>query len=570
MELTDIRRLTGQSLLLDRPGAGGEVVGLPEAVSGPVLTLWRRNARRLLDDIGWQEEQIAVKTYAGGASLAVTAPIDGLYAATEVVERAWELTEAQLAGNLGDPSDAVASLKSTIAADADPALAALAAAAQRSGRTLLVGEGTVSIGLGVTGRSWPEDALPGAEAVEWSQLADIPLAMVTGTNGKSTTVRLAAAMVSAAGLVAGQSSSDWVRIGKDTVDTGDLSGPSGARQAARDPRTEVAIIEAARGGLMRRGLPVPRADVCLITNIAADHLGDYGIVDIPTLAEAKFLIARALRPEGRLVLNADDAELRRRGACHAGTVAWFSLEPERHGLDALAASGAPVAFLRDGWLVLCREGETVPVLEADAFPLGMKGAARFNIANALGAICLADALGLPVTAMREGLVAFSGSPDENPGRGNFFDLGGVTVVLDFAHNPHGVEALLGALKAIPAKRRAVLLGQAGDRSDADTAELTQTVWRSQPDLVVVKELPGKLRGRALGDVPALIRAELKRLGAPDDCIAMTADETAATRHALAWAQPGDLLVLLIHEDRAPVLDLLLDLQSRAWRPGDDL
>jgi UDP-N-acetylmuramyl tripeptide synthase len=335
----------------------------------------------------------------------------------------------------------------------------------------------------------------------------------------------------------------------------------------RDPRTEIAILETARGGLMRRGLPIPHADVCLITNAAADHLGDYGIVDVATLADAKFLVASALKPGGRLVLNADDPELVKRGALHNGDIAWFSLEPGKHGFDDRIAAGESAAVLRDGCMMLARDCRLIPVLEVGAFPLGMNGAAHFNIANALGAICIADALGLPTEAMREGLSGFAGSPDENPGRGNFFKLGRVTAVVDFAHNPHGVAAILGALATLPAIRRAVLAGQAGDRSDADIAEMARVIWEAQPDLVVVKELPGKLRGRKPGETPAIIEAELRRLGAPDEAIVLAGGEIEATRIALEWARPGDMLVLLIHEDRGAVLDLLKCLQQRRWQPG---
>ena len=242
-----------------------------------------------------------------------------------------------------------------------PGIVALAKAAQDRGATFLVGEDMVSIGLGVRGRRWPDDAPPDPGAVDWESLGDIPVALVTGTNGKSTTVRLTASIVAAAGRVAGQCTSDWVRVGAEIVDTGDYSGPSGARQAARHPRTEVAILETARGGLMRRGLALPHADVCLITNVAADPLGEYGIIDLPTLADAKFLVAGALRPGGRLVLNAYDPELVRRGARHDGDIAWFSLAPGAHGLDPWIAAGGPAAVLRDGWLVLARDGATIPL-----------------------------------------------------------------------------------------------------------------------------------------------------------------------------------------------------------------
>ena len=199
------------------------------------------------------------------------------------------------------------------------------------------------------------------------------MALVTGTNGKSTTVRLTAAIVAAAGRVAGQCTSDWVRVGTEIVDTGDYSGPGGARQAARHPRTEVAILETARGGLMRRGLALPRADVCLITNVAADHLGEYGIIDVPTLADAKFLVAGALGPGGRLVLNADDPELVRRGARHDGDIAWFSLAPGAHGLDPWIAAGGPAAVLAQDCI---RKVETVEYPE-----LGMEAIWRIEVEN---------------------------------------------------------------------------------------------------------------------------------------------------------------------------------------------
>jgi len=172
--------------------------------------------------------------------------------------------------------------------------------------------------------------------------------------------------------------------------------------------------------------------------------------------------------------------------------------------------------------------------------------------------------------MAEGLAGFSGGPEENPGRGNLFTVGGVTAVVDFAHNPHGLTALLAMLEDQPAKRRLILLGQAGDRSDSDIRALTRTAWQARPERIIVKELGEVLRGRAEGEVPALINEELASLGAPPEAISQAPTEMDAMRQAFAWAETGDLLILLLHSQRKAALAFLKSLQERGWQAGDAL
>ena len=382
--------------------------------------------------------------------------------------------------------------------------------------TFLNGEDKVSLGLGTGCKTWPENALPAPDELDWDKLHDIPVALVTGTNGKSTTVRLTAAIGAAAGRTVGLSSSDWVRVGQETIDEGDYSGPGGARRAVRDPRVDLAVLEVARGGLLRRGLSIPRVRAGLITNVAVDHMGEYGITDLAALTEAKFLITRSIEPKGRLILNADDSQIVRQSCAYSGEITWFSLEPSQPWLSAWTESGGQSVVLEDGYLVLVRGAERIRVLAVKDFPLAMGGFAKFNLANGLGAIGLASALDLPVEAMAKGLSTFEGGPDQNPGRGNFLELGGVRVLVDFAHNPHGLAALINAVKQLPAKRRLILLGQAGDRRDDDIRALVQTVWETKPDRIIVKEMEKALRGRAVGEVPALIARELQALGAPSE------------------------------------------------------
>jgi UDP-N-acetylmuramyl tripeptide synthase len=570
MKLTDVRRLTGANFLMDRPGAAAEAV-LCDEQKGIAVALWRRHMRDLLHAVGLGAEQIAVRSYPGGASLMTSAPIDALYAATSMIERAWEATESSLTGGAQvDLAQAAEELRDMIETERNPALIALAAAAAEHGVTFLGGDENASIGLGRGCKIWPRDAVPSARDIDWAAVHDVPVAMVTGTNGKSTTVRLTAAIGATAGRTVGQSSSDWVRVGREIVDEGDYSGPAGARLAVRDERVDLAVIETARGGLMRRGLPIPRADACLITNIAADHLGDYGINDVAALGDAKFMISGAVKPGGRLVLNGDDPELVSRSVGFAGDITWCGLSLEPRALTGWLDGGGHAAFVRDGTMFLARDGEQSEVLPVADFSPSMGGAARFNTSNALGAIALASALDLPVAAMTEALSGFEATPEENPGRGNFLEIGGVKILVDFAHNPHGVAALAAAVKDVPAKRRLFLLGQAGDRSDEDICEMTRAVWDARPDMIIVKELETKLRGRELGEIPAVIVGELGKLGAPSEGYAMAGTEMDSVHKALEWARPGDFVVLLIHADRKPAMTLLNTLERTNWRAGDPL
>ena len=557
----DSRRLTGPSLLLDGPGAVLEA-NCPPGREQALIDAWHGQMRTILAAVGWPDAALATRRFVGGASLALAAPADALFAATLVNEWACEAAAAELAGGPLPPLEsAAASIRREIADDRDPAFMALAAEAARRGVACIHGDRRVSLGLGAGSQRWYHDELPAPDEVDWPASHDVPVILVTGTNGKSTTVRLLAAIARAAGKVAGLSSSDWVRVGDEILDKGDYSGPGGARLALRDRRVELAVLELARGGILRRGLPVTRADAAIVTNIAADHLGEYGIQDADGIADAKLVVAKALQG-GPLILNADDPRLVERAAAVATPVHWFTMAPA-HGI----ANGAA---LENGMLVLRRNGSSVPVLPVAEVRIAMGGAARHNLANALAALAGASALGLPLPAMTQALRSFGADEADNPGRGVLREIGGVKVLVDFAHNPHGVAALAQLVAAIPAKRRLILLGQAGDRTDAEMRALAAAVWAMRPDRIVIKEMESYLRGREPGEIPALLRAELARLGAPAEAVAVEDSETAGVRSAFRWAQAGDLLVLLSHAARARTLAFLDSLAAIDWHPGGDL
>lgn len=567
--LKNVRRLTGVNFLMTDFAAAAEA-SIGDKDKALIMALWRSSARELLDAVGWTKSKIAMRAFTGGATLQISAPTDALATAADLVEASWDATRARIAGEAYSSVATADALRAKIEAEQAPKEVALAKAAAAHGVTYLGHSDQISLGLGCGAKVYGLADLPTPEAVDWDSVHDIPTAMVTGTNGKSTTVRLTAAIGAADGKCVGLSSSDWVRVGSEILDKGDYSGPAGARLAVRDPRVEIAVIETARGGLMRRGLPVPAADACLLTNVAADHLGSYGIMDVAALADAKFQISDAVKPGGRLVLNADDPELVARSVKFAGDITWFGLDFDQATLDVWTANGGRAAFVADGQMILARDGKVTPILPVADFVPALDGAAKFNVYNALGAIGLADALGLPLAAITRGLAGFTDSPDENPGRGNYIEIGGLTLLIDYAHNPHGVLALAEAVKSLPANRRLVIAGQAGDRSDEDTNALIRALWSFDPEMVVIAELPHMLRGRQVGELTKVMATELRRLGATNDNIIETDTEYSAVLKSLEWAQPGDFLALLIHVDRPQTMDLLARLEQSDWRAGEPL
>jgi UDP-N-acetylmuramyl tripeptide synthase len=567
MNLLDSRRLTGPNLLWDREGAVLDVsFTLEEA--GAVIEAWRREARRLLDAVGWNGEETAVRRYLGGASLALSAPIDALYAATEINDEAWASALASLQGEPGPEQTAqVERLRAAIERERNPALLALRAAADARSVAFLCDDENASVGLGIGSLTWPVQALPRPEEIPWEQVRDIPVVLVTGTNGKTTTVRLIAAMVRSAGLTAGITSTDRMEVGSEILDRGDYSGPEGARRVLRDQRVEVAILETARGGILRRGLAVRRADAALVTNVAADHLGEQGIGDLDALADTKMVVTRVVGPGGHVVLNADDPLLTERADRAAAPVVWFSLDPERSPVHERLEAGGTAWVLRGGELERWHGGWKQRVATVDDVPIAFSGAARHNVANALAALAVGSSLLLPDDALLRGLRHVRGTPEDNPGRGNLIELDNVKILLDYAHNPHGIAAVLGIAANLTARRRLILLGQAGDRDDASIRDLARAAWRLSPDRVVIKELPEMLRGRRLGEVPAILEEEIRKLGAGDDMIGRATTEIEAVREALAWARKGDLLLLLVHTQRDEVLALLDRLREGKWETG---
>jgi UDP-N-acetylmuramyl tripeptide synthase len=507
LRLSDSRRLFGANLMSDGPAALVEVELDEGEDPAAAIAAWRREVEAVVPGA-----RTAARRYAGGAALLVEGELDVLLALCDVAEHAVAPAPARRA-----------ELRQALEAARDDRLRAVLDAARARDVPVLVDDDVVSLGLGRRSRSYPRDALP--QAVVWEGLGRIPVGLVTGTNGKTTSARLAGRMALEAGIAVGVATTDAVTVAGAVVASGDYTGPDAARLVLRHPEVDLAVLETARGGILRRGLAYDRPDAALITNVSDDHLGRYGVDDVATMARVKATVGRAVRREGTVVVNRDDPNLA--GLSFDAAVVGFSTaRPAEYGVE-------------DGWLT-ARGQRLLPVAE---LPVAFGGAAPYNVANALGAAALAEALGVAREAVVAGLRGFEAS--DNPGRGNLVEVaGGVRVLLDFAHNPEGVRAFLALARGLGGRLH-VVTAQPGDRRDEAIAAVAREIAGARPARVVVHDLAGYLRGRAPGEVPAILRRELEARGVP---VEEAASEAAALARAMAGASPGDLVVLF------PLLD----------------
>jgi UDP-N-acetylmuramyl tripeptide synthase len=536
-----------------------EVSFAPGEDADGAISRWSDALDRVFTNLAWRRSERWIRRYKRGASLVITGPVDALYAAIEIND--WAVEEAM--GRAQPIDDFLEHIRQEIAEESNPALLALQAEAAQRNVPFIWDDDEVSIGLGRHSQTWPSDALPEPEAVDWNNAKTIPYAYITGTNGKTTTTRMTMSIAAAAGISHGGTSSDGVVINGLEVERGDWTGPGAARRVLRDPAVDLALLETARGGMLRRGLVMDNCDAAVVTNVANDHLGDYGIHSVEDMATAKSLVFQTVRPEGQRILNADDPRLWAIGQQPGPEAAWFSLSPSvelQHHLDA-----GGFGWVVDGdQIVRHRHGERSVVLAASSIPATHGGKARHNIANALAAAALADSLGIKVAAISAGLKGFEGNDEDNPGRCNLLERHGVQFLLDFGHNPHGVRAILSLATALieaPAARLAVTIGQAGDRSDSDLHELARAVAQAEPSRVLVREIPGYERGRSPGEVSGLLAQSLVEHGQPVESISVHQNEADTMQSAVQWAQPGDLVAHLIHLDRDAVHSVL-----DTWNP----
>ncbi|MCY0876232.1 MAG: cyanophycin synthetase [Firmicutes bacterium] len=380
----------------------------------------------------------------------------------------------------------------------------------------------------------------------------VPIVSVTGTNGKTTTTRMIRHILADTGLVVGMTSTDGVYIGDECCLEGDTTGPQSAQLVLCDPRVEAAVLETARGGIMRGGLAYRAADVGIITNIALDHIGQDGITSLGDLVRVKSLVVECIRPGGVTVLNADDPELVKLAGKLKSPVVYVSLQEQNPTVSRHLARGGAAFFVRNGVIIEAAGALEWKVVGVAELPITLDGAAQFHVANALCALAAVRHLGVSRQKCVQAMRNFR-SDTHNPGRINVFALpSGKTVISDYGHNPDGVRAVGEMARRVSTETLPAIIGFPGDRSDEviRTCALTAAEYFSP---IYVKE-DGDTRGRRRGEVAKLITDTIRE-ARPEIPLTVEYDECEALRKALATEKAAPILYMF-HEHLEPVRAVL--------------
>jgi cyanophycin synthetase len=393
----------------------------------------------------------------------------------------------------------------------------------------------------------------------------IPIVAVTGSNGKTTTVRMIAHIFKGMGFRVGLTSTDGIYIDERLVKRADASGPKSAQMVLQNPRVDFAVFETARGGILREGLGYGKNDVAVVMNVTGDHLGLKGIDTIEQLAAVKQVVVEAVPKTGWAVLNADDPlVLEMRRAC-SGSVVLFSMEEGNPFVERWVRRGRKAVVLEKsdrGEMMVIREGRrTMPIAWIHTLPATFEGRARMMVQNAMAAAAAAHVAGAHLHDIRQGLRSFTTSIYQAPGRLNVFDLDGVKVLVDYAHNAAGLETLGDFVERLTsdvpggrpgeaswsANLRVAVVATAGDRRDEDMRELGRVAARYFDDIIIREDRStrGRERGETAGLILEGVREAMARGGTRAGHAEVVLDEMDATRKALDRSRPGDLVVLCV-------------------------
>ena len=397
------------------------------------------------------------------------------------------------------------------------------------------------------------------------QPSRIPIVAITGTNGKTTTTRLMAHIAQTHGYNTGFTTTDGIYVNGTLMQAGDNTGPVSAAYILKDPTVDYAVLETARGGILRSGLGFDQCDVAIITNIEEDHLGLNDINTLNDLCNVKAVVARSVKKTGWAILNAESLHCRRIFKELDCNVAFFSTDPHNEYVTEYFEKGHTIAVFEDGYLTVKNLKKTLHIAPVSEVPLTDNGKIKCMVANALAATLAAYLQGFSLREIYNGLKTFIPGYELTPGRMNHFDLGNFKALVDYAHNPHGYSAMEDYLKTQKSKRKIGIISGIGDRRDQDI-KLCGEIAARMFDYVIIRQ-EHDLRGNTENHIIRIITEGLEKNG--NIPYIVIPDEEDAVRHALHMATEDDLVVALT-EQISKVVDVMLSFRNRAAAPQEVL
>jgi cyanophycin synthetase len=569
-------RLFGANLFFDRAGAVLDVHVVDH--QDELVKLWIVELNRVLPAINWEPGYLTGhKKYSKGIRFALSAPYDLLWAATDLVEYIWLSVRHKFElGQFLSLEKAREHMQPIIEKHTSLVFRRVYLEAHRRSLNVFEDGTNVTVGSGKFAYTVAKEKLL-YEEIPWDKIKEIPAVIVTGTNGKTTTVRLAHFICKMANKIAGYCSTDWIMIGDEIIEHGDLTGPSGNQGVMMNQNVEVAVLEVARGGLLRRGILTNFVRAATVTNVSVDHMGEDGVDTLEELALAKALVYKSIAPDGYAIVNLDDKLMREYSkkltvkkiyitqdisnpdyaayladaafVCHAQDNAFYwrsCVIPVMAGIHNLKE----ISFLKD------KNKDQLIASFADT-PITVNGNALHNVENALHAIALSFTLGNSIEHIAQALMLYENSAENNLGRANIFKYNGGTVIVDFAHNVAGMEAMIHLAKSymVDDGRFGILCGNTGNRMYL-TDKITDSIISGKPSMVIIKELSSYLRGTEPGELVRQMQGMLVAKGMDAQNIQIAQNEFEALDIALDFVKAGDVFLFLAHESTAKIIEKL--------------
>ncbi len=551
-------RLMGPSIYFNDTGAvldiilfGKDIEYIPE-----IIKLWEIELKRVMYALNLLEYKTGIRIYSQGFKYAVSFPPDLLNCGMSILCQVWASVYNKYINGEFDPLQKILdTIEPEIRQELNLKYREICKEASKRSLNVFLNKSNICIGSGKYGFRANINNIS-LKDIPWDDIKEVPSVLVTGTNGKTTTVRMTAYIASLIGKTVGYCSTDWVMIGDKVVEEGDLSGPAGSLEVMTNPDVEIAVLEVARGGLVRRGIIANYVKGSTVVNISEDHMGQDGIENLSSMAETKSLVYKAVENSGYSIINLDDKEIGKIVDKVQGRKI-FITKRTLSEISPYIKDTEHICFIKDNafyWKTL--EHEFMIATFADT-PITVNGKALHNIENAMNAICLSYVLGFTWEEIAKGLKTYENTAQNNRGRTNVFRYSGGTIILDFAHNPSAIGAILdmGRTYLGDNSKLYMLLGNTGDRVEL-TDGICQKAIDYNVDVVLIKELPQYLRGAKLGELTQKIETTLLKKGMKKDQLIMIGSEEEALAYTFKALKLGDVCVFLCHSSTAKILEEL--------------